>query len=115
MSTSTRTDVARTSDSSPAATEQRAAISQTTATQSGYQEISRWSPNTSSLAPSIADASGNSTTAVRGSNTTGNNTATDSVEAERERTRFALDMVGRLHRRQKWSSSTRQKGIRADS
>ncbi|OJD09885.1 hypothetical protein AJ78_08880 [Emergomyces pasteurianus Ep9510] len=109
MSTSSRTDVARTSDSSPAATEQRAAISQITTTQSGYQEISRWSPNTSSLAPSTAGGSSaqalagtsgpagatvNSTTAVRGSNTIGNNTTTDSVEAERERARLALEYGG---------------------
>jgi hypothetical protein len=108
MSTSTRTETRASDNSRP--TEQRAAdTSRTTAIQSGpgrHQEISRWSPDSSSLAPSVAgeEASGtqrasaaDSTIAARGfiaSNNTSNITNTDSIEAERERARFALEHGG---------------------
>ncbi|PGH36608.1 hypothetical protein GX50_00467 [[Emmonsia] crescens] len=97
-------------------TQQSAASSQTTASQSGhdqYQEISRWSPNTSSLATSTAGGSSsrasaqhstgaptvNSTAATHGSaaasNTTSNTTtSTNGVDAARERTLLALEHGG---------------------
>ncbi|PGH02856.1 hypothetical protein AJ79_07512 [Helicocarpus griseus UAMH5409] len=102
----------RTSDS----TTQSAASSQTTSSQPGhaqYQEISRWSPNTLSLAASTAGESSrapastqhstgtpaaNSTAATHGSaanNSTNNiTTSTNGVDAERERTLLALERGG---------------------
>ncbi|EEH09929.1 predicted protein [Histoplasma capsulatum G186AR] len=107
MSTSTRADTARTSDNSQANAQQSAASRQRTANQSGLgqqQEISRWSPNTSSRAtstvgdtaqgPSRMQHSAGSTTATRGSptsNTTSNISNKGNVEAARERTLSALE------------------------
>lgn len=91
-------------------TQQSAAGSQTTASQSWhgqYQEISRWSPNTSSLGSSSRGPAStqhstgaptvDSTAATHGpaaSNTTSNTTSTNSVDVERERTLLALEHGG---------------------
>ncbi|KKZ59042.1 hypothetical protein EMCG_00910 [[Emmonsia] crescens] len=98
----------RTSDNT---TQQSTASSQTTASQSGhdqYQEISRWSPNTSSLATSTAGGSSsrasaqhstgastvNSTAATHGSVASNTTTSTDGVDVARERTLLALEHGG---------------------
>ncbi|PGH32009.1 hypothetical protein GX50_05203 [[Emmonsia] crescens] len=110
MSTSARADAARTNDNAQATTQQSAAADRTATGEPGLgqdQEISHWSPDTSSVATSSA-AQGPSdmqrsvgartvdrTTANGGStasNTTSNTTSR--VEAERERTQFALEHGG---------------------